>query len=378
MLLAMSVIGYTLACIILLTTFVIIYFKYSYTYWSNIGVFSPPTTFPFGHFKELLTHQLPIGANIKIYYDKYKPKGHKFIGLYAICRPSFLIFDINLIKTILTEHFEYFTDRDLYNNENDPLSTNLLSLTGHEWKNLRQKLTPTFTAGKMKNMFPTLLECSEELSDCLNEPADKNQPIDIKAYLVKYTADVIGSCAFGIDCNSFKEPDSEFLKYGILSFSPKGVDWFKFIIANMYPNIMKFFKCRVINRGLHNFFMGLVKQTVQYRENNNISRNDFMQLLIQLKNQNDGLSMDQITAQSFLFFIAGFETSSTTLTFCLYELSKNPVLQERTRREMKDVLKEYDGKITYEAIHEMKLTHRVILGTFLDFFLLHMLEYKMF
>lgn len=31
--------------------------------------------------------------------------------------------------------------------------------------------------------------------------------------------------------------------------------------------------------------MGVVKNTVEYRENNKVSRKDFMQLLIQLKNQ---------------------------------------------------------------------------------------------
>lgn len=54
------------------------------------------------------------------------------------------------------------------------------------------------------------------------------------------------------------------------------------------------------------------------------------------------------------FFVAGFETSSSTLTFCLYELAKAPELQERVYREIVEVLAEHDGKITYESIGEMK------------------------
>lgn len=34
-----------------------------------------------------------------------------------------------------------------------------------------------------------------------------------------------------------------------------------------------------------NFFVGAVNDTIQYREKNNVQRNDFMQLLIELKNK---------------------------------------------------------------------------------------------
>lgn len=56
------------------------------------------------------------------------------------------------------------------------------------------------------------------------------------------------------------------------------------------------------------FFIGIVHETVQYREANNVSRNDFMELLIKIKNskkpnENDaesmggGLTMEELAAQ---------------------------------------------------------------------------------
>ena len=78
--------------------------------------------------------------------------------------------------------------------------------------------------------------------------------------------------------------------------------------------------------------------------------------------------MDVIAAQAFVFFIAGFETSSTTMTFCLYEMACNPDIQSRLREEIDAVLSKYDGKITYEAINEIDYLDKVINGEYSNFF----------
>ena len=74
------------------------------------------------------------------------------------------------------------------------------------------------------------------------------------------------------------------------------------------------------------------------------------------------VTMDVIAAQAFVFFVAGFETSSTTMTFCLYELACNPDIQTRLRKEIDSVLSKYNGEMTYEAIHEIAYLDKVING----------------
>jgi cytochrome P450 family 6 len=72
--------------------------------------------------------------------------------------------------------------------------------------------------------------------------------------------------------------------------------------------------------------------------------------------------MDSLAAQAFVFFLGGFETSATTMTFCLYELSLHQDIQERVREEIDAVLKKHDGKVTYEAIQEMQYLDKVVSG----------------
>jgi cytochrome P450 family 6 len=72
--------------------------------------------------------------------------------------------------------------------------------------------------------------------------------------------------------------------------------------------------------------------------------------------------MDVIAAQALLFFTAGFETSSTTMTFCLYELAQNPDIQERVQAEIDSVSEQHGGKITYDSILQMQYLDKVVNG----------------
>ena len=57
-----------------------------------------------------------------------------------------------------------------------------------------------------------------------------------------------------------------------------------------------------------------------------------------------------MVAQAAVFFTGGFETSSSTMSFALYELAKNPDMQEKLRVEIVDTLEKSNGKITYDMV----------------------------
>lgn len=63
-----------------------------------------------------------------------------------------------------------------------------------------------------------------------------------------------------------------------------------------------------------------------------------------------------------LSFFAGFETSSTAMTFALYELAINQEIQDKAREEILTVIKAHDGKITYDALGEMHYLHMIFNG----------------
>lgn len=83
----------------------------------------------------------------------------------------------------------------------------------------------------------------------------------------------------------------------------------------------------------------------------------FKQLLVL-----DFLDDNEIINESFAFFIAGFETSSSTLNFALLELAQNPQIQDKLRKEIRATLEKHGNQITYDSIQEMEYLDQVILG----------------
>ncbi|GLV36673.1 Cytochrome P450 6a20 [Carabus blaptoides fortunei] len=333
-------------------------------------------SFPFGNVGPLLMKTDTFGHSFRHIYEYFKARNQAVGGYYFVLKPELIIVDVELIKCILTKDFTNFMDRGTYIDEqNDPLSAHLFALPGVKWKALRAKLTPTFTSGKMKMMFPTLVACSGQMEELLENLSRHAEPIDMKDILARFTIDVIGSCAFGIDCNSMTDPDNEFRKFGIASFNIKGFDAVRQILVIIFPKLMQFLRYPGISPKISTFFMNVVKSTVSYREKNNIQRNDFLQLLLNIKNQehkergetestdtNARLTLDQIAAQCFVFFLAGFDTSSTTMTFSLFEMASNQEIQDKVRDELVTVLKKYNGQLTYEAIMELHYLDKVICG----------------
>jgi len=67
-------------------------------------------------------------------------------------------------------------------------------------------------------------------------------------------------------------------------------------------------------------------------------------------------------AQALSFLIGGYETSSTTLSFALYELAMHPEIQQSLRAEIVQVLSKHGGKLTYDGIKDMSYLDRVVSG----------------
>lgn len=345
------------------------YVTLSFNYWKNRKVPFASPQYPYGAIKSIVRSKVSIGQTIKDIYCEYKAKGCKHVGIYIFTKPIYLAIDPKYIKSIMATDFDTFPDHgNNVNFKHDPLSRHLFNMSGDKWKRLRTKLNPMHSSAKLKVVFDTLLECGDQLLDALNKLYDTKEPINATDMMKRYTTDVIGSIAFGVACNSLKDPDGEFVQYTkkILNSSKRKI--LKRLMLISTPRIARWLKLVTTRKDVREFFLTLVKDTIDYRETNNASRKDLMQVLIELKNEkNDdptdsNLTIEEIASQVFLFFIAGFETTGTGLIFACYQLALNIDLQTRAREEVNAIYKKYDGKMTYDSFMEMTYLKQIIDG----------------
>lgn len=130
-----------------------------------------------------------------------------------------------------------------------------------------------------------------------------------------------------------------------------------------------------------NHMVEIVRNMMEYREKNNVSRNDFIQLLMELRktgkisndnekcedttnsgNTEEFMTIEQCAAQVALFYLAGFDTTASAIANCLFELSRKPDLMQRLQREIDDVLEKYGNVISYESINAMNFLDCCVLG----------------
>lgn len=293
--------------------------------------------------------------------DMYKQfPDSPIIGFHMFFRPSVLIRDLNLIKCVQSTNFNHFQDRGMfYNEKDDPLSAILGTLNHDKWKPLRYKLTPAFSPTKIKQMFGKIKIVGDVLIKGLNEDIEIDDEVEIRDLFSRFTTDVIGRVTIGIECNTLNSC-TELREMARKAMQPYlKFPWNYFTIA--YPNFSRWWGARKHPKEVSDFFVNVIDQTIQYRKENKETRDDYMQLLIDAD-----LTTNEIAALAFDLLSAGYSDSTSTLAYCLYELSlpKNNQIQDKAREEIRTVLEQHNGQLTYDVLHKMVYCDQIINGNF--------------
>ncbi|XP_063540273.1 cytochrome P450 6B2-like [Cydia strobilella] len=344
----------------------------TFSYWAKRGVkHDAPVPF-FGTAKRHFLQQISIPDIYHEMYQKYPSE--RFVGYYHMTTPMLILRDPELVKHLLVSDFNHFSSRNLFplDKHPEPLLTNLVTCEGDLWKLLRQRMTPAYSTGKLKAMFPLIVARAEKLQRVAAEAAASGAEVDVRDLMARYTTDFIGACGFGIDTDSLNDKNSMFRWLGQRIFRQERRDMIIAILKYAMPSLMTSFN--FFAPEIEKIMKKLVKTIMTERNYKNSGRNDFIDSLLDLKEKGkmigesvvhqkaDGtpclaeIEMDEdiMMAQVFVFFAAGFETSSAVTSYTLHELAHHPDHQRRCQKEIDAVLARYDNKLSYDAVKEMK------------------------
>ncbi|NXD84134.1 CP3A9 protein, partial [Halcyon senegalensis] len=334
-------------------------------------------TWPFGLFKKLGIpgpRPLPFFGTCLEYrkgflefdnecFEKYG----KVWGFYDGRQPVMAVMDPQIIKSVLVkECYSTFTNRrhvDLAG-----ALSNAISLAEDEqWKRIRTVLSPTFTSGKLKEMFPIMKHYGEVLVKNVQKRVEKDNTLSVKDIFGSYSMDVVTSTSFGVNIDSMNNPKDPFVRemQKLVKF-----DFFDplFILTFVFPFVTPLLAKMNVSffpRSAVDFFLRSITKIKKDREKEtHKGRVDFLQLMIESQNSTShggneanhsykALTDAEVLSQAFIFIFAGYEPTSNTLGYLAYELAMHPDVQQKLLEEIDRVLPN-KAPLTYEAMMQLE------------------------
>ncbi|XP_073241136.1 cytochrome P450 3A28-like isoform X4 [Porites lutea] len=165
-----------------------------YTVFKKLGI-PGPTPIPFFGTSAVMLfnpHKGPLQT-----LERYKKYG-KVYGSYLFREPFLVVGDLDMVKEILVKEFPKFHDRKAVLEVPKPYDRMLTIVAGQKWKDIRNTLTPTFSAHKMKQMMSFMNDALDTLLLKVDGISKTGEIVDFHRWLQSLTMEVILSTAFGV------------------------------------------------------------------------------------------------------------------------------------------------------------------------------------
>ncbi|XP_076087822.1 cytochrome P450 3A24-like isoform X1 [Mytilus galloprovincialis] len=275
----------------------------------------------------------------------------RVVGTYVGHFPSILISDPDMIKEIWVRDFKHFSDRPELAYAGEMAYSAVTLAKGEHWKFLRHVLSPSFSPAKLKQMFSSIEDCSDQLIYQMKKQSQRNKHVNMEQICQGFSMDVICGTAFGLKVDSQENPNNEFIKMAkemtSLKFSSP-----LFLLQAFFPelrHVFSKFEIRPFPSDAIDFFMDITKTAIQKRKDNKMTRPDFLQLMINnYKGERDadikngtiemykqrGITETEILANSLIFFLDGYDTTASGLIFSIYRMAVHQEFQERLFKEI--------------------------------------------
>ncbi|EDW80387.1 uncharacterized protein Dwil_GK18681 [Drosophila willistoni] len=332
-------------------------------YWKRLGVPYIPVTPFLGNVWRLLRGACCFGDQFKELYGSRAARGHAYVGMHVLHNHAILLREPALIKRILVEDFALFSSRfETTDPIGDTMGAQNLFFAKHEtWRETHKIFAPFFSVSKVRQMYGLLSQIGITLETYMETQmgGDTSMELEVKQMCALFTTDIIASLAFGIEAHSLKQPQAEFRRMCIEVNDPRPKRLIHLFTMFFFPRFSRTLRTHLYSDEYERFMRRSMEFVLAQREASGELRHDLIDIFLQLKRTHPPESIVQ--AQAAFLLLAGFDTSSSSITFALYELSKHPSIQQRLRDELKRALHNSQAsRITYDCISGLPYLRQVV------------------
>ncbi|KAK1983491.1 cytochrome P450 [Colletotrichum cereale] len=258
------------------------------------------------------------------------------------------------IKALLGTQFEDFGKGDRFLRDwRDIMGHSVFTTDGKAWHDARQRIRPLFTRQRIAD-----LECFDKHVQVLLPMLGRGAVVDVKDLFLRFAIDTAADFSLGLELNTMRHRSEEFFEafervHETQSLIQRAGP-FNFLISR------KQFKrdLAVIDSILEPSIQEALNLPLEALEA--MKKSDSSYTFVQ---QCAAISRDPVFLRDEIrsVMIAGRDTTSMTLTWCLFELARHPALVEELRRTIEDTIG-FDTKPTYEDLKrpEMKLVSNIL------------------
>ncbi|XP_037334688.2 cytochrome P450 3A40-like [Pungitius pungitius] len=354
----------TWTLIVFFVTLVTVYGYAPYGFFKKLGIPGPK---PLPFIGTFLEYRKGIHNFDTECYEKYG----KVWGIYDGRIPVLATMDTAMIKSILVkECYSNFTNRRHFG-LNGALRDAITVVEDEEWKRIRSILSPSFTSGRLKEMYSIMLQHSSNLIKSLHKKAEADEVVDVKDIFGPYSMDVVTSTAFSVDIDSINNPSDPFVANikKLVKFTFLTPLFVLLVLFPFLEPVLDKMDVTLFSAELLDFFYNFLKRIKSDRnKNEHKNRVDIMQLMVDSQSpetskdnpsSHKGLTDSEILSQAMIFIFAGYETSSGTLGFLAYNLATHPDIQKTLQEEIDETFPN-KARPTYDALMQMEYLDMVL------------------
>ena len=249
-----------------------------------------------------------------------------------------------LIHRILVKDVKKFPKHPLQHEMLSPLLGNSIFTTnGAVWKKQRELLNPSFEMVRISNVFNLMNDASKDMLQRLEKLTDDNYH-NIDEEMTFVTADIIFRT---IMSQKLTEKESNNIVNAFVEFQDKSVTLVMrkiFLVSRWYKPFSNLEKTR-LKKGkiIRNTLANIIQPRYDAMlTNEETAHRDILSFLLKEidPDTKKPFTFEEILDQVSMLFLAGHETTASSMTWTLYLLALYPEIQEKAYKEVSEYCKE--------------------------------------